>query len=288
MNTSEDMKMKMVDDSVGNQVRQNAVQNVGNKVGQNAVQNLGIQIVENMNWLSVVSESANQYGNRNVVIEPTKGNGNGINGIQSTQEEFKFMAVADAYEETKKVKVNCTSEDTLQQASTSGTQSDNAPVYDSDGSTEIERLQAQLGDLKGKSNDTQCASKTLDPLSQKLEDENVSLEFQVLNYAKENAHLKTTYKNLFDSIKVTQAQTKSIITANHDVCVLNYVNDMNSHADNQSVNVLIRENQKKHKAVAKKSKELGFKGSIASSRPSNLELVLGGFQLEEFLPCVEN
>nr|GEU69638.1 hypothetical protein [Tanacetum cinerariifolium] len=57
--------------------------------------------------------------------------------IQSTQEEFEFMATTDAYEETQRVKVNCTSEDTLQQASTSRTQSDNAPVYDSDGSTEI-------------------------------------------------------------------------------------------------------------------------------------------------------
>ncbi|GJZ85931.1 hypothetical protein Tco_0657541 [Tanacetum coccineum] len=45
---------------------------------------------------------------------------------------------------------------------------------------------------------------TLDPLSQKLKNENVELEFQVLNYAKENAHLKTTYKNLFDSITVSE------------------------------------------------------------------------------------
>ncbi|GJW33886.1 hypothetical protein Tco_0053918 [Tanacetum coccineum] len=175
-------------------------------------------------------------------------------GIQSTQVECEFMAAADAYEEIERVKVNCTLEDTLQQASLSGTQSDNAPVYDSDGSTEvpkdencydhdifnmhthevqytdlqteldrtkeklenciikkekeyavlwnnwytkceeckydkisydkayndmqqkIERLQAQLGDLKGKSCDTQCASNTLDPLFQKLEDEKVSLE----------------------------------------------------------------------------------------------------------------
>ncbi|GKC69191.1 hypothetical protein Tco_1115074 [Tanacetum coccineum] len=52
---------------------------------------------------------------------------------------------------------------------------------------------------------------TLDPLSQKLENENVELEFQVLNYAKENAHLKTTYKNLFDSVSVTRTQTKTII-----------------------------------------------------------------------------
>ncbi|GJU63909.1 hypothetical protein Tco_1245744 [Tanacetum coccineum] len=58
----------------------------------------------------------------------------------------------------------------------------------------IERLQAQLGDQKGKSKDTSCVSNTLDPLSQKLENENVELEFQVQNYEKENDHLKTTYK----------------------------------------------------------------------------------------------
>nr|GEZ44982.1 hypothetical protein [Tanacetum cinerariifolium] len=53
----------------------------------------------------------------------------------------------------------------------------------------IERLQAQLGDLKGKSKDSSSVSDTHNPLSQKLENENVELEFQVLNYARENAHL---------------------------------------------------------------------------------------------------
>ncbi|GJT38699.1 hypothetical protein Tco_0938564 [Tanacetum coccineum] len=86
---------------------------------------------------------------------------------------------------------------------------------------QIKRLQAQLGDLKGKSSNTQCASNTLDHLSQKLEDENVSLEFQVKSYAKENAHLKTTYKNLFDSINVTRAQTKGITDS-----LQNKLNDM--------------------------------------------------------------
>ncbi|GJZ93254.1 gag-pol polyprotein [Tanacetum coccineum] len=277
--------MQMVDDNVGNQVRQNVVQKDRNEVGQNAIQNPGIQNVENMNRLSVVPKIANPYRNGNVVTAPAEGNGNGINGnpikcyncrgeghyasnctvksrkqdaaylqqqlqiaqeeeagIQSTQEEFKFMTTADAHEETDRVKVNFTLEDTLQQVSTSGTQSDNALVYDSDGSTEvpkdencydhdifnmltrevqythlqtkldpyndmqqkIELLQAQLGDLKGKSSDTQCASNTLDPLSQKLDNENVSLEFQVLCYAKETAHLKTTFKNL-------QGRQRSII-----------------------------------------------------------------------------
>nr|GEU31513.1 hypothetical protein [Tanacetum cinerariifolium] len=52
----------------------------------------------------------------------------------------------------------------------------------------IKRLQAQLGDLK-------------------------ELEFQVLTYARENAHLKATYKNLFDSISMSRAQTKTIIAS---------------------------------------------------------------------------
>ncbi|GJW45189.1 retrovirus-related pol polyprotein from transposon TNT 1-94 [Tanacetum coccineum] len=63
---------------------------------------------------------------------------------------------------------------------------------------EIERLLREVVD-------------TLDPLSQKLENENVELEFQVRSYERENAHLKTAYKNLFDSINVTRTQTKTII-----------------------------------------------------------------------------
>nr|GFB03923.1 hypothetical protein [Tanacetum cinerariifolium] len=77
----------------------------------------------------------------------------------------------------------------------------------------IEWLQAQLGDLKGKSKDTSCVSDSRNLLSQKLENENVELEFQVLNYARENAHLKATYKNLFDSIFVSRTQTKTIIAS---------------------------------------------------------------------------
>nr|GEV00708.1 hypothetical protein [Tanacetum cinerariifolium] len=74
----------------------------------------------------------------------------------------------------------------------------------------IKRLQAQLGYLKGKSKDTSCVSDTLNPLHQKHENENVELEFQVHNYEKENDHIKTAYKNLFDSINVTWTQTKTI------------------------------------------------------------------------------
>nr|GFB70679.1 integrase, catalytic region, zinc finger, CCHC-type, peptidase aspartic, catalytic [Tanacetum cinerariifolium] len=77
----------------------------------------------------------------------------------------------------------------------------------------VKWLQAQLGNLKGKSKDTSSVSDTQNPLSQKLKNRNVELEFQVLNYARENAHLKATYKNLFDSISVSRAQTKTIIAS---------------------------------------------------------------------------
>nr|GEV14720.1 Gag-Pol polyprotein [Tanacetum cinerariifolium] len=72
----------------------------------------------------------------------------------------------------------------------------------------VERLQAQLRDLNGKSSDTLSASNTLDPLNQKLELKIVELEFQVVNYEREISHLKTTYKNLFDSITSNRAHAK--------------------------------------------------------------------------------
>ncbi|GKD69502.1 hypothetical protein Tco_1323592 [Tanacetum coccineum] len=180
MNIDQDRHMLMVDDNVGNQFRENAVQNVGHLDGQHAVQNLGTQNVGNQNGLSVVQGIANQHGNGNVVAARAEGNANGNNGnqircyncqgedhlacnctvkpgkqdaaylqkqmqialkeeagIQLTQEEFDFMADAGAYEEIERVNANCTLKDNLQQASTSGTQTDKAPVYDSDESAEV-------------------------------------------------------------------------------------------------------------------------------------------------------
>nr|GEU93323.1 hypothetical protein [Tanacetum cinerariifolium] len=87
-------------------------------------------------------------------------------------------------------------------------------------------------------------------------------------------HLSSECNNINLAIQNTKSEIvcvmckQCLVTANHDACLLSYVNDMNSRADNQSANVLIRKNQKKHKANAKKSKELGSKGSLASSRPS--------------------
>ncbi|GJS31673.1 zf-CCHC domain-containing protein [Tanacetum coccineum] len=128
------------------------VQNDGNEVGQNAVQNPA-PTVGNGNGINgnpVRCYNCRREGHyaSNYTVKPRKRDVAYLQqhlsiaqeeeaGIQRTQEEFEFMADADAYEEAKRVKVNCTSEDTLQQTSTSGTRSDNALVYDSDGSTEV-------------------------------------------------------------------------------------------------------------------------------------------------------
>nr|GEV78589.1 putative reverse transcriptase domain-containing protein [Tanacetum cinerariifolium] len=60
-------------------------------------------------------------------------------GIQLQAEEFDFMAAADDLDEIKEVNANCILMANLQQASTSGTQYDRAPVYDTYGSAEVHR-----------------------------------------------------------------------------------------------------------------------------------------------------
>ncbi|GJQ90325.1 reverse transcriptase domain-containing protein [Tanacetum coccineum] len=67
----------------------------------------------------------------------------------------------------------------------------------------IERLQAQLGDLKGKNKDTPCVSNTFVPLSQKIEDENMIYE-----NAKLRAQLFDKVSEQKDITQGTSANTK--------------------------------------------------------------------------------
>ncbi|GJV63824.1 hypothetical protein Tco_1474652 [Tanacetum coccineum] len=66
-------------------------------------------------------------------------------GIQLQAKEFDLMAAAADLDEIEEVNANCILIANLQQASTSGTQTDNAPVYDSDGSAEINALHLSSG-----------------------------------------------------------------------------------------------------------------------------------------------
>ncbi|GKB29265.1 hypothetical protein Tco_0868666, partial [Tanacetum coccineum] len=58
-------------------------------------------------------------------------------GIQLQAEEFDLMAATADLDEIKEVNANCILMANLQRASTSSTQTDNAPVYDSKGSAEV-------------------------------------------------------------------------------------------------------------------------------------------------------
>ncbi|GKC15835.1 hypothetical protein Tco_1012617 [Tanacetum coccineum] len=105
----------MVGGNGGNQFRQYARQNVGNPNGYNDVQNVGNQ---------------NPNRNGNVVVARAEGNEIGNN-------EFDMMAAATDLDEIEEFNVNCFLKANLQQASTSGTQTDKAPVYDLEGSVEV-------------------------------------------------------------------------------------------------------------------------------------------------------
>ncbi|GKA81514.1 hypothetical protein Tco_0788206 [Tanacetum coccineum] len=69
-----------------------------------------------------------------LMVEDNVGNHFRLNAVQNVR-------IKGAYNEIEKVNANCTLLDNLQQASTSGTQTDSAPVYDSDGSVEGESLE---------------------------------------------------------------------------------------------------------------------------------------------------
>nr|GFC87624.1 ribonuclease H-like domain-containing protein [Tanacetum cinerariifolium] len=58
-------------------------------------------------------------------------------GIQLQAEEYDLMAAAADLDEIEEVNANCILMANLQQASSSGTQTDSTPVYDTDGSAEV-------------------------------------------------------------------------------------------------------------------------------------------------------
>nr|GEU61409.1 hypothetical protein [Tanacetum cinerariifolium] len=152
-------------ENVGNQVAQNPrIQNVGNQneligVPGNANQNLN----GNSNLVAARAEGnvAGHNGNqircyncrrvghfaRNCMVRPRRKDvaylqtqlliaQNEEAGIQLQAEEFDLMAAAADLDEIEEVNANCILMANLQQASTSGTQTDKAPVYDLDRSAE--------------------------------------------------------------------------------------------------------------------------------------------------------
>nr|GEX23826.1 hypothetical protein [Tanacetum cinerariifolium] len=139
-------------------------QNAGNLTGYNDVQNIRNQNqIGNGNLVAARAEgnAVGQNGNqircyncrgvghyaRNCTVKPKRRDGAYLQtqlliaqkeeaGNLLQAEEYDLMVVAADIDEIKEVNANCILMANLQQASTSGTQTDSALVYDSDGSAE--------------------------------------------------------------------------------------------------------------------------------------------------------
>nr|GEW05383.1 hypothetical protein [Tanacetum cinerariifolium] len=245
MNMGQDRQMQMVRGNDENQFRQYAGQNVGNLNGYNDVQNVRDQ---------------NPNGNGNLVaaraeVRPMRRDAAYLQtqlliaqkeeaGIQLHAEEFDLMAAAADLDEIKKVNANCILMANLQQASTSSTQTDKAPVYDSDGSAENDRVPS--------------TSKSSCNKNKGVEVEEHSRN---LLLSKNKKHMSTACNN----VKLASQNVKSkvvcamckqcLISVNHDVCLLNYVNGKTSRG-------------KKQNSKVKKPKKVGFFERLATPNPS--------------------
>nr|GEZ03580.1 hypothetical protein [Tanacetum cinerariifolium] len=126
--------MQMVEGNGENHFRQYAWQNVRNLNGYNAVQNIGNQGVGHFA--------------RNCTVRPRRRDAAYLQTqllntqkeeavIQLYAEEFNLMVAAADFDEIKEVNANCILMANMQQALTLGTQTDKAPVFDSDRSAEV-------------------------------------------------------------------------------------------------------------------------------------------------------
>ncbi|GJV85846.1 hypothetical protein Tco_1525744 [Tanacetum coccineum] len=110
-----------------------------------------------------------------------------------------------------------------------------------------------------------CLSNKLE----KIEENHRSL--QSSNYpdhtSSECNNIKLVIRNEKSKVICTTCK-QCLIIANHDECVLHYVNGMKSRKKNQSVNVSKSANQKKHKPRVWKPKKVGSKERLASPKPS--------------------
>nr|GFA43101.1 hypothetical protein [Tanacetum cinerariifolium] len=154
---------KLHNRNVGNQVAHNLrVQNVRNQNGLIGVQGSGNQNqIGNGNLVAVRAEgntARNQircynyrgvgHYARNCTVRPRRRDAAYLQtqlliahkkeaGIQLQAEEYDLMVAAADLDETEEVNANYILIANLQQASTSGTQTNSAPVYDTDGSAEV-------------------------------------------------------------------------------------------------------------------------------------------------------
>ncbi|GKC97574.1 retrovirus-related pol polyprotein from transposon TNT 1-94 [Tanacetum coccineum] len=168
----------------------------------------------------------------------------------------------------------------------------------------IKRLQAQLGDQKGvnittKTKRPQPRSNTKNdrvPSTSKsscIKNKEVEVEEHHRNLllSRKKKHMSSECYNI--KLVIRNAKTKVVyamykqclITANHDVCVLNYVNGMNSRGKTQKENVSNTKNQKKQKLAVKKPRKVDSRERLASPTPSEHSICRRWSPTRRILDC---
>ncbi|GJZ62520.1 hypothetical protein Tco_0618657 [Tanacetum coccineum] len=164
VDSCQDRQMQMVRGNGRNQFRQYAGMNVGNQNGianQNPNRNgnvvaarpEGNAIGNNGNQIRCYNYRGLGHLARNCTVRPRRRDAAYLQtqlliaqkeeaGIQLQAKEFDLMAAAADLDEIEEVNANCILMANLQQASTSRSQTYKAPVYESDGSAEMDKTHA--------------------------------------------------------------------------------------------------------------------------------------------------
>ncbi|GKC35354.1 hypothetical protein Tco_1047738 [Tanacetum coccineum] len=139
------------------------------------------------------NQNANQNGNVNVMAARAEGNGNGNNGNHKS--DIKKIEEFNA---------NCILMANLQQASTSGTQTNKAPIYDSDGSAE-----PTIGPYMVQQNDNSVISEDTS-----MEHSEGTIEQNPATIEETHAYFESLYNNLVTEVEKLNMVNRKIKEAN--------------------------------------------------------------------------
>nr|GFC08669.1 hypothetical protein [Tanacetum cinerariifolium] len=160
---------------------------------------------------------------QNLVVEVEKVNSEEA-GIQLQAEEYDLMAAAVDLDEIKEANANCILMANLQQASSSGTQTDSAPVYDTDGSAE---------------NNNDVISEVT-----RREQGEETVEHHPANFEETRALYESLYQNLAVEVEKVNSVNRKLKETNADLTT-----ELASYKNQKNVLKLVKKNMTNLKGV---------------------------------------
>ncbi|GJV89594.1 retrovirus-related pol polyprotein from transposon TNT 1-94 [Tanacetum coccineum] len=254
MNMGQDRQMRMVGANGGNQFRQYAGQNVGYQNGIMQYRMIGNHVVQDCSSESGVSENiGNPNGQMGVRILGRKCCSS---TAESDQGEGMLLNYPTQLLIAQKEEAESNSKRRVELMAACSRSRD-----------EIEEVTANSILMLFCSKHRHRSCNKNKEVEVEEHHRNLLLSKNKKHMSSECKHVKLDTRN--DQSEVICAMCKQcLITANHDVCMLNYVNDMNSRGKKQKANVSNTENQKKQKPKVKKPKKVGSNERLASPKPS--------------------